>query len=46
MLIQEVGGFIFTLGYHPLKKSLLESSARVVGSAKAISVRNGPLFVI
>ncbi|KAK8131125.1 hypothetical protein PG984_007563 [Apiospora sp. TS-2023a] len=45
-LIRDVDGFIFTFGFHPRKKSLLESSPSVGGNIMAIPVSEGPRFLI
>ncbi|KAK8085467.1 FAD-binding domain-containing protein [Apiospora hydei] len=45
-LVQDADGFIFTFGFHPLTKSLLEGSAAAGGNAMAIPASDGPLFVI
>ncbi|KAK8069998.1 hypothetical protein PG994_006614 [Apiospora phragmitis] len=45
-LVQDAEGFIFTFGFHPLTKSLLEHSARAGGNAMAIPASDGPLFVV
>ncbi|RYO99950.1 hypothetical protein DL764_006659 [Monosporascus ibericus] len=44
--IKDAAGFIFSFGFHPLTKALLENSEKAGGNAKAISPSDGPLFVI
>ncbi|KAK8098735.1 FAD-binding domain-containing protein [Apiospora kogelbergensis] len=43
--VKDADGFIFSFGFHPLTKSLLESSAKAGGNAMAIPALDGPLFV-
>ncbi|KAI1657938.1 hypothetical protein F4813DRAFT_64641 [Daldinia decipiens] len=44
--IKDAEGLTFTLGFHPLTKSLLENSAKAGGNAMAIPSSDGPLFVV
>ncbi|KAI0805367.1 hypothetical protein GGR55DRAFT_698342 [Xylaria sp. FL0064] len=44
--IKDAEGFIFSFGFHPLTKALLENSERAGGNAAAIPVSDGPLFVL
>lgn len=44
--LKDVQGFIFTLGMHPLTRTLLENSAKAGGNAKAIPPSDGPLLII
>lgn len=44
--IKDADGFIFSFGFHPLTKALLENSAKAGGNAKAIPPSDGPLFVL
>lgn len=44
--LKDAEGFIFTLGFHPLTKSLLEASAKAGGNAMNIPPSDGPLFVV
>ncbi|RYP42180.1 hypothetical protein DL768_010379 [Monosporascus sp. mg162] len=45
-VIKDAAGFIFTFGFHPLTKALLENSEKAGGNAKAIPPSDGPLFVL
>ncbi|KAI4592692.1 hypothetical protein KJ359_010594 [Pestalotiopsis sp. 9143b] len=44
--IKDAEGFIFSFGFHPLTKALLENSAKAGGNAMNIPPTDGPLFVI
>ncbi|KAF3019289.1 hypothetical protein E8E14_007771 [Neopestalotiopsis sp. 37M] len=44
--IKDAEGFIFSFGFHPLTKTLLENSEKSGGNAMAIPPSDGPLFVI
>ncbi|KAK4197158.1 bifunctional solanapyrone synthase [Triangularia verruculosa] len=44
--IKDAEGFIFSFGFHPLTKSLLEASQKAGGNAMDISPEDGPLFVL
>jgi hypothetical protein len=44
--IKDAEGLIFTLGFHPLTRALLESSAKAGGNAMDIPPSDGPLFVV
>ncbi|RYP70438.1 hypothetical protein DL771_005479 [Monosporascus sp. 5C6A] len=44
--IKDAAGFIFSFGFHPLTKALLENSEKAGGNAKAIPPSDGPLFVL
>ncbi|KAK4221707.1 bifunctional solanapyrone synthase [Podospora fimiseda] len=44
--IKDVEGLIFSLGFHPLTKGLLEASEKAGGNAMDIPPSDGPLFVI
>jgi len=44
--IKDVEGIVFSLGFHPLTKALLENSGKAGGNAAAIPPSDGPLFVI
>lgn len=44
--IKDAEGFIFSFGFHPLTRALLESSAKAGGNAMDIPPSDGPLFVI
>ncbi|ROT37823.1 FAD-binding domain-containing protein [Sodiomyces alkalinus F11] len=44
--LKDADGFIFTLGMHPLTRTLLENSAKAGGNAKAIPPSDGPLLII
>ncbi|KAI1842929.1 hypothetical protein JX266_010947 [Neoarthrinium moseri] len=44
--IKDAEGFIFSFGFHPLTKALLENSEKAGGNAMAIPPSDGPLFVI
>ncbi|KAK6223276.1 hypothetical protein LQW54_000393 [Pestalotiopsis sp. IQ-011] len=44
--IKDAEGFIFSFGFHPLTKALLENSAKASGNAMNIPPSDGPLFVI
>lgn len=44
--IKDAEGFVFSFGFHPLTKSLLENSEKGGGNAMAIPSSDGPLFVI
>lgn len=44
--IKDAEGFIFSFGFHPLTKALLENSAKAGGNAMDIPPSEGPLFII
>lgn len=44
--VKDADGLIFSLGFHPLTKALLENSANAGGNAMNISPSDGPLFVV
>ncbi|KAI1306687.1 hypothetical protein F5Y03DRAFT_394527 [Xylaria venustula] len=44
--IKDADGFIFSFGFHPLTKALLENSEKAGGNAAAIPPSDGPLFVL
>jgi hypothetical protein len=44
--LKSAAGFIFSLGFFPLTKALLESSRLAGGNAKDINPEDGPLFII
>jgi hypothetical protein len=44
--IKDAEGFIFSFGFHPLTKALLQNSEKAGGNAMAIPPSDGPLFVI
>ncbi|KAI0465853.1 FAD-binding domain-containing protein [Xylaria cf. heliscus] len=44
--IKDAQGFIFSFGFHPLTKTLLENSEKAGSNAAAILPSEGPLFVL
>lgn len=44
--VKDAEGFIFSFGFHPLTKTLLEASQRAGGNAMDIPPSDGPLFVV
>ncbi|RYP93289.1 hypothetical protein DL770_000578 [Monosporascus sp. CRB-9-2] len=44
--LKDAAGFIFSFGFHPLTKALLENSEKAGGNAKSIPPSDGPLFVV
>ncbi|KAK4183596.1 bifunctional solanapyrone synthase [Podospora australis] len=44
--IKDAEGFVFSLGFHPLTRALLENSRKAGGNAMDISPSDGPLFVV
>ena len=44
--LQTLDGFIFSFGFHPITKALLQNSAASGGNAKDIPPSDGPLFVV
>lgn len=44
--VKDAEGFIFSFGFHPLTKALLEASQRAGGNAMDIPPSDGPLFVV
>jgi hypothetical protein len=44
--LKSAEGFIFSLGYFPLTRALLENSEAAGGNAMAIDPSDGPLFVV
>lgn len=44
--VKDAEGFIFSFGFHPLTKTLLESSERAGGNAMNIPPSDGPLFIV
>jgi hypothetical protein len=44
--LKSADGFIFSLGYFPLTKALLENSKLAGGNAKDIDPADGPLFIV
>ncbi|RYP10556.1 hypothetical protein DL765_008060 [Monosporascus sp. GIB2] len=44
--LKDAAGFIFSFGFHPLTKALLENSEKAGSNAMAIPPSDGPLFVV
>jgi hypothetical protein len=44
--LKDAEGFIFSFGFQPLTKALLQNSAATGGNAKAIDPNDGPLFIV
>lgn len=44
--VKDAEGFIFSFGFHPITKALLEASQRAGGNAMDIPPSDGPLFVV
>lgn len=44
--VKDAEGFIFSFGFHPLTKALLEQSQKAGGNAMDIPPSDGPLFVV
>ncbi|KAL1849674.1 hypothetical protein Daus18300_013175 [Diaporthe australafricana] len=44
--VKDSEGFIFSFGFHPITKALLEESQKAGGNAMDISPSDGPLFVV
>lgn len=44
--VKDAEGFIFSFGFHPVTKALLEASQRAGGNAMDIPPSDGPLFVV
>lgn len=44
--VKDSEGFIFSFGFHPITKALLEQSHRSGGNAMDIPASDGPLFVV
>ena len=44
--IKDAEGFIFSFGFHPVTKALLENSRKAGGNAMDIAPLDGPLFVV
>lgn len=44
--VKDSEGFIFSFGFHPITKALLEASQRAGGNAMDIPPSDGPLFVV
>lgn len=44
--VKDSEGFIFSFGFHPITKALLEQSQKAGGNAMNISPSDGPLFVV
>lgn len=44
--VKDAEGFIFSFGFHPITKALLEQSAKAGGNAMDIPPSDGPLFVV
>lgn len=44
--VKDAEGFIFSFGFHPITKALLEASQKAGGNAMNIPPSDGPLFVV
>lgn len=44
--VKDAEGFIFSFGFHPITKALLEASQKAGGNAMDIPPSDGPLFVV
>lgn len=44
--VKDAEGFIFSFGFHPITKALLEASQRAGGNAMDVPPSDGPLFVV
>lgn len=44
--VKDAEGFIFSFGFHPITKALLEQSQKAGGNAMDIPPSDGPLFVV
>jgi hypothetical protein len=44
--VKDSEGFIFSFGFHPITKALLEQSQKAGGNAMKIPPSDGPLFVV
>lgn len=44
--VKDAEGFVFSFGFHPLTKALLEKSEQSGGNAMNIPPSDGPLFVV
>jgi len=44
--LKDADGFIFSFGFQPLTKALLQNSAAAGGNAKGLSPDDGPLFIV
>ncbi|KAH8783139.1 hypothetical protein F5883DRAFT_625605 [Diaporthe sp. PMI_573] len=44
--VKDAEGFIFSFGFHPITKALLEQSRKAGGNAMDIPPSDGPLFVV
>lgn len=44
--VKDSEGFIFSFGFHPITKALLEQSQKAGGNAMNISPSDGPLFIV
>jgi hypothetical protein len=44
--VKDYEGFIFSFGFHPITKALLEQSQKAGGNAMNIPPSDGPLFVV
>lgn len=44
--VKDAEGFIFSFGFHPITKALLEQSEKAGGNAMDIPPSDGPLFIV